>query len=83
MARQPEVAGSIQTAMLITAAMIEGVACWPWSCAGEVVASERHLQEGERYDVEPSLSFACCVAIGLAMAAPVLAAAPATAAKAV
>jgi F-type H+-transporting ATPase subunit c len=26
MARQPEVAGSIQTAMLITAAMIEGVA---------------------------------------------------------
>ena len=27
MARQPEVAGNIQTAMIITAAMIEGVTC--------------------------------------------------------
>ena len=33
MARQPEVAGNIQTAIIITAAMIEGVSVRAWSCA--------------------------------------------------
>ena len=53
MARQPEVAGNIQTAMLITAAMIEGIAfLGVVVCLVNVFVSSRSKRQ--LHDVEPS-----------------------------
>ena len=69
MARQPEVAGNIQTAMLITAAMIEGVTLFALVvCIVKLYDLTTH--EGDRTMWNRVLVCLLVVAIGLAIAAP-------------
>ena len=56
MARQPEVAGSIQTAMIITAAMLEGVALFALVFASSIVVPA--TTRGDRMMLHRELFFA-------------------------